>query len=120
MKVTGFYQMISKEGEIKRYRGISFESTEKKFSDGKVIWQKVGKDGSRHNVFCEQFIPDVPWLPRGKWFIEVDAGWVLQEYPTLKVETERSKSMTDKEYTDWLSKSFNDRYQANIDKLLAK
>lgn len=103
MRLTGFFQKI-KNGEIKTYKNVTFESTGIKdcmYENGKVIWRKINKDGTPSNVFAEQFQPNVPWA-YGKWFIKVDSGSILEKHPELKVETETSKNMTDAEYIQFL------------------
>lgn len=106
MIVNGFYEKRDAEtGEIKRYRNCRFESTGIKFEDGHVIWRKIKKDGTPLNVFAIQFIPNVPWAI-GKWFVMVDGGEILRQYPQLKVDTEKSISMTHDEYCKFLSSTY--------------
>ena len=101
MTVTGFFQKMNEQGEIKTFKNVRFESTGIK-ENGKVIWRKLNKDGTPSNIFAEQFKPNVPWA-YGKWFIKVNSAVVLRKYPQLKVETERSKTMTDEEYLEFLN-----------------
>lgn len=103
MKVNGIFQKMTENGEVKNYRA-TFESTGIK-EYNKVIWRKLNKDGTPSNVFAEQFEPNMPWAV-GKWFIKINSAIILQKYPELKVETERSKRMTDDEYIEFL----NSRY----------
>ena len=101
MTVTGFFEKMNEQGEVKRFKNVKFENTGIK-EDGKVIWRKLNKDGTPSNVFAEQFIPNVPWA-MGKWFVKVNSAFVIRKYPQLKVETERSKTMTDEEYLEFLN-----------------
>ena len=103
MIVNGIFQRLTESGELKNTR-TRFESTGIK-EHGKVIWRRINKDGTPSNVFAEQFDPDVPWAV-GKWFIKINSADVLRSYPQLKVETEKSKAMTDEEYLEFL----NSRY----------
>ena len=103
MTVQGIFQRMTEQGEVKRSRA-RFESTGIK-ENGKVIWRKLNKDGTPSNIFAEQFEPDVPWV-NGKWFIKENSAYVLRKYPQLKVETERSKTMTDEEYLDFLDSRY--------------
>ena len=103
MIVNGIFQRLTESGELKNTR-TRFESTGIK-EHGKVIWRRNNKDGTPSNVFAEQFDPDVPWAV-GKWFIKINSADVLRSYPQLKVETEKSKAMTDEEYLEFL----NSRY----------
>ena len=103
MKVNGIFEKVTETGEIKRTRAV-FESTGIK-DNGKVIWRKIKKDGTKSNIFAEQFVPNVPWAT-GKWFIKLNGAVVLKDYPQLKVYTERSKAMSDEEYLEFL----NSRY----------
>lgn len=104
MTVTGFYQKTNEQGEVKAIRNVRFESTGIK-ENGKVIWRRLYKDGSPSNIFAEQFNPNVPWKV-GKWFLQINSAPVLRKYPQLKLETEKSKTMTDEEYLEFL----NSRY----------
>lgn len=106
MTVTGFYEKENANGEVKRFKNISFESTGVKFEDGKVIWRKLNKDGTRSNIFAEQFEPDMPWIT-GKWFLKVRSSRVLEKHPELKVETETSKTMSNEEYIEYLRSKNN-------------
>lgn len=107
MKRTGFFRKTNENGETKTYRNIQFESTgiDSPGERNHKIWRKLNKDGTPSNVFALQFHPDVPWA-YGNWFIMIDGGWVLSNFPQLKVETERSKTMSDKEYIDFLSSRY--------------
>lgn len=105
MTVRGFYRRVDQNGEIKNSRDVKFENTGYKFDDGKVIWRKLGKDGSKLNIFAEQFNPELPWMV-GKWFCKVDGGAVLREHPDLKVESERTASMSHEEYCAHLSANY--------------
>lgn len=104
MVVTGFYQR-GKNGTIKTTGNVRFESTGIKDDYGKVIWRRLRKDGTASNEFAEQFNPNTPWA-FGKWFTKIDGGWVLQKYPQLKVETERSKEMDHDAYCRYLSGTY--------------
>lgn len=106
MILNGFYQMVDDAGELRRVRGCKFESTSAK-TNGKVIWRKLKKDGTPTNTFAEQFIPDVPWLPKGKWFCKLDGGVVLRDHPELKVETEISKRVSHEAYCEYLSSNYH-------------
>lgn len=103
MKVNGIFERMTESGEIKRVR-TTFESTGIK-EHGKVIWRKLNKDGTPSNIFAEQFEPNVPWAV-GKWFLKVNSADVLRQHPHLKVETERSKTMTDEEYLAFLDSRY--------------
>lgn len=107
MKRTGYFRKGNENGEVKTYRNVQFESTgiDHPYENGHKIWRKLNKDGTPNNVFAVQFQPDVPWAC-GNWFIMIDGGWVLENFPQLKVETERSKTMTDKEYIEFLSSRY--------------
>lgn len=107
MTKTGFYQKLDvNTGDIKRYRNCKFESTGIKFEDDPhIIWRKLNKDGSPSNVFAIQFIPDVPWMV-GNWFTMVDGGYILSKHPELKVETERSASMSHDDYCKFLTSTY--------------
>jgi hypothetical protein len=107
MTRTGYFQKANESGEVKRFRNVTFESTgvDSPYERGHKIWRKINKDGTPSNVFALQFQPDVPWAVGG-WFCMIDGGWVLKHFPQLKVETERSKEMTDEEYIDFLSSRF--------------
>ena len=98
---------MNESGEVKRYRNVTFESTgvDNPCERGHKIWRMINKDGTPSNVFAVLFQPNVPWA-FGNWFCMIDGGWVLTKYPQLKVETERSKTMSDKEYTDYLSSNY--------------
>lgn len=102
MTKTGYFRKVNENGEIKNYRNARFESTgiDHPFERNK-IWRKINKDGTPSNVFALQFRPDVPWM-FGDWFVMIDGGWVLENFPQLKVETERSKEMSDAEYIEYL------------------
>lgn len=104
MTVTGFFQKMNEHGEIKTFKNVRFESTGIK-SNGKVIWRKLNKDGTQSNIFAEQFKPNVPWA-YGTWFIKVNSAIVLRKYPELKVETKRSKTMTDEQYLSFLDSKY--------------
>ena len=104
MAVTGFFQKMNEQGEIKTFKNARFESTGIK-ENGKVIWRKINKDGTPSNIFAEQFRPDVPWA-YGKWFVKVNSAIVLRNYPELKVETERSKAMTAEQYLAYLGSRY--------------
>jgi hypothetical protein len=104
MTVTGYFEKMNEQGEVKRLKNVRFESTGIK-ENGKVIWRKLNKDGTPSNNFAEQFEPNVPWA-FGKWFIKVNSAVVLRKYPQLKVETEKSKTMTDEEYLEFLNSRF--------------
>lgn len=103
MVLHGIYERMTEQGEVKRTRA-NFENTGIK-ENGKVIWRKLRKDGTPSNIFAEQFEPNVPWAV-GKWFLQINSADVLREYPQLKVETEKSKAMTDEEYLKYM----NSRY----------
>ena len=103
MTVNGIFERMTEQGEVKRTKA-SFENTGIK-EHGKVIWRKLNKDGTPSNVFAEQFEPNVPWA-YGKWFCKVNSAVVLRAYPQLKVETERSKAMTDEEYLQFLDSRY--------------
>ena len=45
MTVTGFFQKMNEQGEIKTSKNVRFESTGIK-DNGKVIWRKLNKDGT--------------------------------------------------------------------------
>lgn len=103
MTRTGYFQKVNENGEVKKYRNVMFESTgvDHPYEKGHKIWRKLHKDGTPTNTFAIQFQPNVPWMV-GSWFCVIDGGCVLEKYPQLKVETERSKTMTDIEYIDFL------------------
>lgn len=103
MTVSGIFQRTTESGEVKNTR-TRFESTGIK-ENGKVIWRRINKDGTPSNVFAEQFVPNVPWAV-GKWFCKINSAYVLRTYPQLKVETEKSKSMTDEEYLTFLDSRY--------------
>ena len=103
MKVEGIFERLIENGEVKRTRTI-FESTGIK-EYGKVIWRRLNKDGTPSNIFAEQFDPNVPYVV-GKWFVKINSADVLRKYPQLKVETERSKTMTDEEYLAFLDSRY--------------
>jgi hypothetical protein len=103
MTLNGIFEKMTEQGETKRVRA-SFENTGIK-ENGKVIWRKLNKDGTPSNIFAEQFEPNVPWAC-GKWFCKVNSAVVLRNYPQLKVETERSKTMTDEEYLAFLDSRY--------------
>jgi hypothetical protein len=107
MTRTGFYQKVNENGEVKKYRNVIFESTgvDHPYEKGHKIWRKISKDGKPLNEFAIQFQPNVPWA-YGNWFCKIDGGWVLSNYPHLKVETERSKAMSDSEYIEYLSSRY--------------
>ena len=105
MTVTGYFEKMNEQGEVKRFRNIRFESTGIKNEYGKVIWRKLNKDGTPSNVFAEQFEPNMPYVT-GKWFIKINSATVLRKHPELKVETERSKTMTDAEYLEFLESRY--------------
>lgn len=104
MIVNGIFQRIVESGEVKNTR-TRFESTGIKNMYGKVIWRRINKDGTPSNIFAEQFEPDVPWAV-GKWFVKVNSAEVLRRHPQLKVETERSKMMSDEEYLQFLDSRY--------------
>ena len=103
MTRTGYFRKMNENGEVKTYRNAQFESTgiDHPYEKGHKIWRKLYKDGTPSNNFAIQFQPDVPWAC-GNWFCKIDSGWVLENFPQLKVETERSKTMTDSEYIEFL------------------
>lgn len=103
MKLNGIFEKMTETGERKRVRS-TFESTGIK-EDGKVIWRKIKKDGTPSNIFAEQFEPNVPWAV-GKWFLQINSAVVIRKYPQLKIETERSKTMTDEEYIQFLDSRY--------------
>lgn len=103
MIVNGIFQRKVENGEVKNTR-TRFESTGIK-QHGKVIWRRINKDGTPSNIFAEQFEPNVPWCV-GKWFIKLNSAEVLRSYPHLKVETERSRSMSDEEYLQFLDSRY--------------
>lgn len=103
MTVNGIFERLNEQGERKRTRTM-FASTGIKKA-GKVIWRKLKKDGTPSNIFAEQFIPNVPWAT-GKWFLQVNSATILREFPQLKVETERSKTMTDEQYLEFLDSRY--------------
>ena len=104
MIANGTYEWI-KGGERKRCHA-TFESTGIKDElTGKVLWRKFSKEGRPQNIFAEQFRPEVPWAV-GRWFVKMNGGVILEMYPQLKVETERSKSMTDAEYIQYLKDTY--------------
>lgn len=105
MIVTGYYQRLNQNQEVKTFRNVRFESTGIK-SCGKVIWRKIKKDGKPSNTFCEQFQPNVPWLTKAKWFCKLDSGAVLKEHPELMVETVISKEMSFEDYCDYLTSNY--------------
>ena len=107
MKKTGCYQKMNESGEIKRFRNVQFESTgiDHPYEKGHKIWRRLYKDGTPSNTFAIQFKPDVPWMC-GDWFCMIDGGWVLKNFPQLKVETETSKTMSDSEYIEFLSSRY--------------
>ena len=84
MTLTGFYQ-YEKEGEVKTFRNVRFESTGVKMETGKVIWRRITKEGKRTNKFAEQFEPNMPWA-FGKWFCKISTKWVLEAHPELQIE----------------------------------
>lgn len=103
MIVSGIFQRMTEDGTVKNTR-TRFESTGI-YEHGKVIWRRIYKDGTPSNIFCEQFEPNVPWAV-GKWFCKLNSADVLRMYPQLKVETERSKMMTDEEYLEFLDSRY--------------
>lgn len=105
MIVTGIFQFI-KNGEVHRTKS-KFESTgcRDKYENNKVIWRRLTKEGKPTNMFAIQSIPNVPWAT-GKWFSKIDGGWVLENFPEIKVETTISKSMTDAEYISYLHRTY--------------
>lgn len=107
MKRTGFFRKVNEVGDLKTYRNVQFESTgiDCPGEAGHKIWRRLYKDGTPSNTFAIQFQPNVPWAV-GNWFIMIDGGWVLSNFPQLKLETERSKTMTDKEYIEYLSSRY--------------
>jgi hypothetical protein len=107
MKRTGYFKKMNENGEVKKYRNVTFESTgiAHPYENNHKIWRKINKDGTPSNVFAVQFQPSVPWA-FGSWFCMIDGGWVLENYPQLKVKTERSKGMTDSEYIAFLSSQY--------------
>ena len=105
MLVTGYFEKMNEQHEVKRFKNIRFESTGIKNECGKVIWRKLNKDGTPSNIFAEQFVPDMPWVV-GKWFAKVNSATVLRKHPQLKVETERSKTMSDAEYLEFLDSTY--------------
>jgi len=105
MTVVGYFEKMNEQREVKRFRNIHFESTGVKNEYGKIIWRKLNKDGTPSNIFAEQFVPDMPWLV-GKWFCKINGASVLRKHPELKVETERSKTMSDEEYFEFLDSKF--------------
>lgn len=84
MTRIGFYQ-FEKDGEVKTFRNIKFESTGIKLDNGKIIWRKIAKDGQRTNKFAEQFQPNVPWA-FGTWFTKISTEWVLNAHPELEIK----------------------------------
>ena len=107
MRINGFYQYTNKDGEVKKVRNVKFESTGvKDLGDGHVIWRKIDKNGQPTNIFAEQFIPNMPWAV-GKWFIRLNGGMILERHPELKVETEKSKTMSDSEYIAYLHSTYH-------------
>ena len=105
MTVTGYFERMNEQGEVKRYKNIRFESTGIKNHYGKVIWRKLKKDGTPLNIFAEQFVPNMPYIV-GKWFIVLNGADVLRNHPELKVETERSATMTDEQYLEFLDSRY--------------
>lgn len=107
MQRTGYYRKANENGEVKTFRNVTFESTgiDHPYEKGHKIWRRIKKDGTPCNEFAVQFQPDVPWA-MGSWFCKIDGGWVLNNFPQLKVETEMSKTMTDKEYKEYLSSRY--------------
>ena len=103
MIVNGIFEKMTERGDVKRTRS-RFESTGIK-ERGKVIWRKLNNDGTPSNIFAEQFEPNVPWAT-GKWFIKLNSACVLREYPQLKVETEKSRSMTNEQYLEFLDSRY--------------
>lgn len=103
MTRTGYFQKMNEDGEVKKYRNVTFESTgiDSPYERGHKIWRKLNKDGTPSNVFAIQFQPNMPWA-FGNWFVMIDGGYVLETFPQLKVETERSKTMSDAEYIEFL------------------
>ena len=107
MTKKGFFRKVNENGEIKTFKDVMFESTgvDHPFEKNHKIWRRIKKDGTPSNVFAIQFKPDLPWA-FGDWFIMIDGGWVIREFPQLKIETEISKTMTDQEYIDLLSSKY--------------
>lgn len=103
MTLQGIYERMTENG-LKRTRA-RFESTGVKNEFGKVIWRMIKKDNTPSNIFAEQFEPNVPWA-MGKWFLKLNGAAVLRKHPQLKVETERSKEMTDEEYLKFLDSKY--------------
>ena len=99
MTASGIYQKTCEDGTVKKLRATFVSTGIKEY--GKVIWRKLSKDGKPTNIFAEQFEPNVPWA-MGKWFVQISSACVLTSYPQLKVETEKSKSMSDEEFIKYL------------------
>lgn len=108
MTAYGFYKYTNKDGEHKTIRNAKFESTGVQIPDmqNHVIWRKFDKLGRKTNIFAVQFIPEVPWMVKGKVFVKISAAEVITKHPELKVETEASKTMSDEEYIQYLRESF--------------
>ena len=107
MRKKGYFRRVNESGEVKNFRDVMFESTgiNHPFEKNHKIWRKIKKDGTPLNVFAIQFQPDLPWVC-GDWFVMIDGGWVISQFPQLKIETEKSKTMTDDEYIAFLSSKF--------------
>ena len=99
MTAYGIYQKTCENGEVKKMRATFVTTGIKEY--GKAIWRKLNKEGKPTNIFAEQFDPNVPWA-MGKWFIQISSARILTDYPQLKVETEKSKSMSDEEFIKYL------------------
>ena len=103
MRANGFYQFMNKDGELKACRA-EFESTGIKEDDGHVIWRRI-KNGKPTNTFAVQNRPNMPWAI-GRWFLKMNGGVVIEEHPELKVETDKSRTMTDSEYIELLKSQY--------------
>lgn len=105
MTVRGIFQ-TERDGEIKRYRNVRFENTGIKWTDGKVIWRRILKDGTPTNTFAEQY-----HCAGLRFFYETVSGQILKDHPELKVETEKSKAMSHDDYCDYLIAMYHENRQ---------
>lgn len=107
MTKRGTFKKRVASGEIKNYANVCFENTgiNHPYENDHKIWRKLKQDGRPSNVFAIQFRPNVPWMT-GNFFVMIDGGWVIKNYPQLKIETERSRQMTDEQYIEYLSSTY--------------
>lgn len=107
MTKKGYFKKKIESGEIKNYANVRFESTgiDHPYENNHKIWRKLKKDGTPTNIFAIQFRPNVPWMT-GNWFVMIDGGWVIKNFPQLKVNTEKSQQMTDEQYIEFLSSKY--------------